>query len=893
MNTKNAFDYLTGKLKFDPEQGAALSKRGAEEGIVLLENKNKALPLSFDENIAVFGRMQKHYLILGTGSGGRVDPPYITNIFDSLSSLGAKLDKEVESYYDAFVASHPYEGTGGWNHPASQIEPALDTEFVASAAQRNDTALFIVTRTAGEDGDMPSGRGGFSLTGTEIANLKLIRNSFKKVVVLLNVAGVIEMYDILETNPDAILMLWTGGMMGGIAAANVIMGKVNPSGKLPDTIALYRTDYPSHRDFGEFYRNFYKEDIYVGYRYFNTFAPEKIVYPFGFGLSYTEFSISFLDFHRNEGKSTVQAVVSNEGDVAGREVVQCYVSAPNGKLGKPAKVLAAFAKTPMLAPGESCTVSLSFDDYTVASYDDSGVTGHKSSWILEAGEYVIYVGNSVSHSVNVGSFNISEDTVLKTWESAVAPVQAFNRLVNKNGLPAYEPAPLKVEQEEPIPAEIPQVEKDGLTLDDVADGKITVEDLVARMSDKDLIHIVRAEGMASPKGSPGNAAVFVGTTPSLKALGLPVCSCIDGPSGIRSVNNEKRICYPAATCLAATWDLELMTEMYTLCGNELASNGIDILLGPSTNIHRDPLCGRNFEYFSEDPLLSGKMAAAISRGLSDAGVSGAVKHFMANNQEHNRHGVDSILSERAVREIYTKPFEICVQESDIRSVMTSYNPVNGRWAASNYDLTVRILRNDFGFDGFVMTDWWARVNQFDDHKVVGCTTNLRGMVHALNDVYMVSPDAVTREDNLEESLANGSLTRGELQACAANLIRFALISLNYMAQRSGYGVRDLKAECEGKTAEIIGDVIDGKVTIESPLTRVAIMRASFISDTPVLTQTSVSVNINTKNATAFVVGGTEGKIFQDYREVGILAGKNEIIFNAEDPLARAVKIEIF
>ncbi len=891
MNTKSAFDYLTGKLKVDDIAARNSALHGAEEGIVLLENKNRALPLKSDENVAFFGRMQKHYLMLGTGSGGRVSPKETTDIFSSLVSLGLNLDKEVEAFYDGYVEKNPYDDKGGWIHPASQKEPALDDGFVASAASRNTTALFVVTRTAGEDCDLVAEKGGFYLTDIELENLKLIRKHFLKVVVLINACGIIDFSSIAATSPDALLMLWQGGMLGGLAAANVLMGVTTPSGKLPDTVAVSREDYPAYENFGKPSRNCYCEDIYVGYRYFNTFALDKILYPFGYGLSYTEFGIFFIDVHRNEGITHIRAVVSNLGNTAGREVVQCYVTSPNGKLGKANKVLAAFEKTPLLAPGESCTVSLKFDDYSISSYDDSGVSGNKYCWVLESGEYLVSLGSNVRDTVEACSFNIPETLVTKKCESALAPVYPFERMINKNGVKVYEPAPLRVQRDEPIPAELPRIEKDGSTLADVADGKITVEEFVSRFSDEDLTCIVRAEGMGSPKVTPGTAAAFVGVTPSLKALGLPALCCTDGPAGIRLESSDfKCVAYPAATCLAATWNPELVTEIYHLCGNELASHNVDILLGPGTNIHRDPLCGRNFEYFSEDPLLSGKMAAAVCKGLDTAGVSGAVKHFMANNQELDRHGVDAVLSERAVREIYAKPFEICVKESNVRSVMTAYNPVNGRWAASNYDLTVRLLRNDFGFDGFVMTDWWARVSAEDGSASV---TNLKGMVHAMNDIYMVSPDALSREDNLVASLADGSLTRGELQACAINLIKFTLDSLSYMAFRAGYGNRDLRAECEGKAPFVSAEVKKGKAVIKSDSAQKAVLRVGFISDTPVLTQTTVMLNVSTKNAGGFIVGGTEGKVVTDYREIALIEGENEFVFTSETDLTRAVSIELF
>ncbi len=890
MNTKNAFDYLTGKKKPDREKAFALSRKGASDGIVLLENKNRTLPLKKGDGAVFFGRMQKHYVMSGTGSGGKVIPLVRTNIFSSLAENGLLLDKTAEDFYDRFVESHPFDDGGGWIEPDCQIEPELCEEFVKSASERSENAIFLITRTAGEDKDLISTRGGYYLTETELNNLKLVRKHFNRVIVILNTCSVIDCSEINSVSPDALIMLWNGGMLGGNAAADVIMGIVNPSGRLPDTMAVSHESYPAFENYGKPARNLYKEDIFVGYRYFNTFAPEDIIYPFGYGLSYTEFDSFFIDIHRKEGKTLIRAVVSNLGTVEGREVLQCYVSAPCGKLGKPRKVLAAFAKTPLLKGGESCTVSLEFSDYMISSYDDSGITGNKFCYVLEEGEYIVELGSNSRDAVEACSFTLQSTVITKSVSSALAPVTPFDRMVNKSGIKTFEPAPLRIKRDEPIPATLPRIEKDGMTLDDVYDGKITVEEFVARLDDKDLVHIVRAEGMSSPKVTPGTGAAFVGVTPSLKAMGIPILCCTDGPSGIRLEGGGKCVSYPSATCLAATWDTELVKEMYFECGNELASLHIDILLGPGTNIHRDPVCGRNFEYFSEDPYLAGKMAAAICSGLDEAGVSGAVKHFLANNQEVDRHGADSVISERAVREIYARPFEICVKESGIRSVMTSYNPVNGLWAASNYDLTTRLLRNEFGFDGFVMSDWWARVSADDGSASV---TNLKAMAHAQNDVYMVCPDASMREDNLPESLENGSLTRGELQKCAINLLNFALISLSYMAQRSGYGMRDLRVETDGKTPFASVAVKDGKASFKSDIAKKAILRASFVSDTPVLTQTSVSLTISTKNAAGFIVGGTEGRVFTDYREISLIEGDNEFIFNSDDKLCKATLIEIF
>ncbi len=889
MNTKNAFDFLLKNKIFDQEKAEALSQKGAEEGIVLLEN-NGVLPLSAGDNVAFFGKMQKKYLISGTGSGGNVNVRKSPDIFTCLSSLGLKLDHEVEDFYNNHNNEFPIDEGNGWTLPSCQQEPFLDEGFVTRAAERNKTAFFLITRTAGEDCELPAGKGGFELTDAEKQTVTLLRSRFDRLVILLNVCGIIDLSFLRAANPDAMLLLWQGGMMGGAAAANIVMGVVSPSGRMPDTVAEKLSDYPAFENYGKAGKNYYKEDIFVGYRYFYTFAPEKVLYPFGYGLSYTQFEYCLIDFHRKNGKTKVQAVVTNVGDVTGKFVLQCYVAPPCGKLGNPARILADFCKTPLLSPGESYTAVMEFCDLDIASYDDSGATGCRYSYLLEPGEYNVLLGDNVRDATEEFDFFIDEELVVKTCESALAPTEVFERLENSNKSRTYAPVPQRPPLSQPVPDEIPRVEKDGLTLASVARGEATVRDIVARMSDDDLICMVRAEGMSSPKVTPGTAAAFCGVTPSLKALGIPTLCCTDGPSGIRMVSEAKCVSYPIATCIAASFNTSLAQKMYFECGCELASHNVDILLGPGTNIHRFPLCGRNFEYFSEDPLLSGKMAAAICRGLDEAGVSGAVKHFLANNQEADRHGADSVISERAIREIYAKPFEICVRESPVRSVMTSYNPVNGRWAASNYDLTVRLLRNDFGFSGFVMSDWWARVSGEDGSASV---TNLAAMVHAQNDVYMVCPHAPSREDNLPHALKSGELSVGELQQCAVHLLEFAVDSLSFMAQEQGVGKRDLKAETENSMPKATISVTDGKAVFVSPAGERAIVEVGIASDTPVLTQTAITLYISTKSAAGFLVGGTEGKTESHFCEVSLIPGENNFVFDSASPLAKVVFIKIY
>lgn len=589
------------------------------------------------------------------------------------------------------------------------------------------------------------------------------------------------------------------GMEGGSAVADVLTGDVTPSGKLSDTIAATLADYPSTAHFGSKTENSYSEDIYVGYRYFETFAPDKVLYPFGYGLSYTNFKITTDNVNAGENEVAVTVTVQNTGKVEGKEVVQIYYGAPQGKLGKPAKELAAFAKTRLLQPGESQSITITYDTKDMASYDDSGITGHDSSYVLEAGDYNIYVGNSVSDSEKQGVYSLNALKVVETLQEALAPTKEFDRIKpgqpNENGTftTVTEKVPTRTTDlderiKQNLPASIPQTGDKGYTLLDVYNQKVTMDQFIAQLSNNDLGAIILGEGMSSPKVTAGTAAAFGGVTKNLLKFGLPIDSAADGPSGIRmETNAEKATSIPNGTMLACTWNTELNERLFDLLGKEMLINNIDTLLGPGINIHRSPLNGRNFEYFSEDPLLTGIMAAAQTRGLQKNGTSPTIKHFAANNQETDRHLVNALVSERALREIYLKGYEMAVKSGKARSVMTSYGPVNGTWASSNYDLNTTILRGEWGFDGIVMTDWWAKMSE--DQGFYATTnrydeTNGKAMVRAQNDLYMVIPNdyAETHKNrnnstfNTMTSLANGSLTLGELQRSAKNITSFLMKS---------------------------------------------------------------------------------------------------------------------
>lgn len=891
MNVQNAFEYLTGKKVYTYEDSVPSALQCASEAVVMLENKKGCLPLKENAHICLYGRMQKQYLIAGTGSGGRVNPPYTTNIADSLKEAGISLDTVTEEFYDNFVKENPYDSDNGWTHPWSQKEPELEQNFVAEAAGRCDTAVIVITRTAGEDKDLVPRKGSYYLSETEENNISIIRRNFAKVCILLNVCGIIDMSWVEKYGIDSVLYLWNGGMTGGKAAAQVLTGKATPCGKLPDTIPVSRDVCPAAKNYGSNEYNCYAEDIYVGYRYYNTFAKQDIAYPFGYGLSYTDFDITVNGCEDNGDSVTIRFTVKNTGSFSGKQVVQCYCRQPQGVLGKPESVLGGFYKTPLLSPEESCEGCITVPNRVIASYDDSGKTGNRYCYLLEKGDYTYCIGTSSADNTPAFTKTLKEDIVLKQCQSALAPVRGFERIFNKNGVPEKESVPTR-EREYPLPVleDIPYSGDKGITLYDVADGKREMKEFLAQLTDKELCCIVRGEGMNSPKVTPGTGAAFGGVTKSLCEKKIPTMCCTDGPSGVRMVSDAKCFSYPSATAIAATWNEEIAEDMYLNCGNELASYGVDMLLGPGTNIHRDPMCGRNFEYFSEDPLLAGKMCAAVSRGLEKAGVSGVVKHFLANNQEQARHDVDSVISERAVREIYAFPFYITVTESGIRSVMTSYNPVNGKWAAGNPDLTIGILRDDYGFDGFVMSDWWAKISD-DDGK--GGVTNLKAMVKAQNDVYMVTPDAETRDDNLEKSLEDGLLTRAQLGVCAEHICRYAIDSLSFKAMREGYGAVDPKSLIEGKAPVFTSDVTDGKAVFNSESARRAVLAVEIISDTPALTQSDIQLIISTKNAATYTVGGTDGKTTTEYRIISLISGNNEMSFVSESDKVKVVKVQIY
>lgn len=895
---------------------AEFSREVAAQGAVLIKNEDQALPLKQGEQVAIFGRIQVNYYRSGTGSGGSVHVTHTTNLLDGLrSKKQIQVNEKLAGIYEQWIEQNPFDnGGGGWAaEPWHQKEMPLTDEIVAEARATSSKAIVVIGRTAGEDQDNADKPGSYRLTEEESEMLKAVTNHFEQTIVVLNVSNIIDMSWMNEdyVHPIAAVMYaWHGGMEGGNAIADVLVGEVTPSGKLTDTIAYSIEDYPSTKNYGSEIESVYEEDIYVGYRYFETFCPDKVQYEFGYGLSYTTFSIAPEDavLTLNDGKEFIEIAVNvtNTGSTySGKEVVQMYAGAPQGKLGQPVKALVGFAKTKELQPGESDKLVIRFPVNAMASYDDGGFTGHRSAYVLEAGEYVFYIGNSVKRAQKVqfegkSAFVINELRVVEQLSEALAPTADFKRM-KPGALQAdgtyeltYVDVPkqrisLKERIESNLPKEITPTGDQGYKLKDVKEGRVTMEQFIAQLSDDDLATIVRGEGMSSPLVTPGTASAFGGVSDALYNFGIPVACTADGPSGIRMDSGHKATQVSIGTLLAATWDVELIEKLYVMEGQELVRNGIDTLLGPGMNIRRSPLNGRNFEYFSEDPYVTGIFAAACTRGIIEGGSTATLKHFACNNQEQYRTKVNAVVSERAVREIYLKGFEIAVKEAGANSIMTSYNPINGHWSASNYDLNTTILRGEWGFDGIVMTDWWALMNDVINGGPADAR-NTNFMIRAQNDLYMVvnnyGAEINSHDDNTMASLANGTLTRAELQRSAINICKFIMNALVFTReQQFNEAVDSLKANAALSPAEAhdlavdaqIKPSIDSSVYMKVPESGQYRIIVHIMSPHVNTAQSACNIWLNEQLATTIQTNGTDGKwIKQKLVKVELEAGNYEL-----------------
>lgn len=732
-----------------------LSRRTATEGMVLLEN-NGTLPLREGTTVALFGIGSLDY-VPGGGGSGRVYSEYVRNIYEGFMCKKPRFSvyEPVTKYYYDYALPRLEE------YPGDALFPEIDVpmSLIEEANQNADVAIITIHRFSREVFDRSSEKGDFYLTDTEQKMVDDVTSVFAHSVVVLNVGGMIDV-SWIKNNPkiDAALLSWQAGMEGGLAIADILCGDVNPSGKLTDTFAREFADYPSADTFHESddYVCYY-EDIYVGYRYFETIpgTSERVIYPFGYGLSYTNFEMSKPVATLALDQIEVTVTVKNTGKMAGKEVVQVYYSAPQGVLGKSKISLAGFQKTKLLAPGEeeTCTIAFSLD--SMASYDDLGKL-QMSAYVLEKGEYIFYAGNNCRNLTAADYRYEVKDEFIVTEQltQKCAPNKLSKRMLSDGSFEALPSFPI-ITPVVPSPASTETLlEADTpYTLLDVANGMISLDAFMTQLTEEELIHLMSGvpnQGLADTNGWGG-----------IPRLGIPAVMTTDGPAGIRSFTEMgiSATAWPCATLIACSWNTDLMYDIGRAGGFEAKEKGMATWLTPALNIHRNPLCGRNFEYFSEDPLVSGKFAAAKVKGIQSTHTAASAKHFACNNKETNRKHSDSRVSERALREIYLKGFEICVKESQPWTIMSSYNLINARRCCMSYEQIQGILRDEWGFEGMVISDWNMPCDQAQHWCVL-----------AGNDVRMPYGDP----EWLRKMFGYGDIKRGHLRACAKRILEMIL-----------------------------------------------------------------------------------------------------------------------
>ena len=752
----------------------AAAKQAALEGTVLLKNDG-TLPLNPGAKICMFGSGTGEFLFGGGGSGGVWTDREISLADGLKAAAQAGKITFFSPLVDFYTAAKEAEYAEArktesdmavWRRKRNIPTPELPEELYQQAVIFGDTAIFCIARYSSEGsdcGDRNGQEGDFDLWRNERVLLERLCKDFAKVVVVLNVCGPVSVMEYKDNDRvGAVLYATYGGGIAGEALTEILLGESYPSGHLQDTLACSLSDYPTTDTFLESrdYVN-YTEDIFVGYRWFETFAPEKAAYPYGFGLSYTSFSLEKRSAALEKNTVKLCVAVRNTGSRPGKEVVQVYMEAPQGKLGKAKKVLCAFDKTKELQPGEETVLTLSFDIREFGSFDDLGKMV-KSAFLLERGEYRIHVGTNVRETEEYLSFALDEDIVCRRCHEYMAPRDLTERLTadgTMEPLPSAVPAPHK-----PVgyfPKDAQKMEKPSL-IQALEQDKL--DDFLVSLSDEDLAELLYGHGVANVADTGG-----IGAMPRQRWRNqhIPNVPTADGPAGLRVIQDcgIYATWFPCATTIAQTWNLGLARRLGVVGAREVRENNVGIWLAPAMNIHRNPLCGRNFEYYSEDPLATGLFAAAAVKGIQSEKVAATVKHFCANNKDVNRKCSDSRVSQRALREIYLRGFEIVVKKAKPWALMTSYNLVNGVQASANWESISGILRGEWKYDGLVMTDWWA----FSD---------LPDEVHAGSDVKM--PEMITRarsypnahlDYDLAELIRSGNVDRGAVLASARRIFK--------------------------------------------------------------------------------------------------------------------------
>ena len=808
---------LYGTLSSEPTvlelKNRELSRVAAREGFVLLKNDNNALPLK-NKRIALYGMGARLTVKGGLGSGS-VEERYSVNIEDGLKNAGFEIttekwlddyDSEYSSTYQEYhdmvedkvkdlvnpMEIIPIAHSYVYRYPSGRLVTKEDIEN-----SETDTAIYVLMRQAGECNDRKLEKGDYYITDIERENLRIVSEAYKNTILVINVGGHIDLSFLDEIKGiDAVVLFVQGGEEGGNALSDVLSGKENFSGKLSDTIPLRYEDIPFGDEFsylnGDLKNEYYKEGIYVGYRYFDSFDKD-VRYPFGFGLSYTDFKIETKSVSLDKTNINIKVAVTNIGEVSGKEVVQVYISLPGSN--KEYQRLVAFDKTKELEKGETETMDLSFSLEDCTSYNEE-----KAAWILDEGDYILRVGNS-SRNTNLSAIFDIPQTIVVT--------ECKNCCSLQNKLPLFYP---DKEREERVECEMRlRVNPEDFTTKTVSYIEPSIKETEEEKSILDSLTIGEEAWLLQggdlrnpPKGTLEIHGAGGKTVTALLGKGIRNVLFSDGPAGVNIANKVKALpgggfapamvperyswgvmgkamkaqleripgeivyryatAWPVEMLLAQTWNKELLESIGKAVGEEMLQFGITIWLSPGMNIHRNPLGGRAFEYYSEDPVLTGELAASLTKGVqSHKGLGVSLKHFCCNNTEDNRNGISSNVSERALREIYLKGFEIAVKKSQPKTVMSSYNMLNHIYTANRHDLLTDILRSEWGFEGLVMTDW-------------GSTNEKAGRPEKTapsgNDLIM--PGSDYNRECILKAIKNGEMTPEVVRRSACRVLRMML-----------------------------------------------------------------------------------------------------------------------
>lgn len=819
------------------------ARRMSPECTVLMK-KDGNFPLSSAGKLAVYGNGVRKTIKGGTGSGD-VNVRHFVNVEEGLLNAGFVITTTSWlNEYDIVINNARKNYVQGLKEAAKQAGVSAvmlgmgkimqEPEYELPLDGEGDTAIYVLTRNSGEGGDRDPGAGDIALTETEKRDILTINEKYEKFMLVLNVGGMVDLACVKEVKN--ILLLGQLGTSTGDVLADLLLGKNYPSGKLTMTWTDLEA-YPSTEGFGDVNDTYYNEGIYIGYRYFDSVSKE-VTFPFGFGLSYTEFELSCKDLLVDEKEISVVVNVRNAGNRAGKEIVQVYYSAPSGKIDRPYQDLAGFGKTKELLPGEDCDIRIKFQTIDMAAYETES-----SSYLLEKGDYVVRVGNNSRSTHICGIVRVTTDVTTKKLKNicigdvieekkpVFLPYTYKGEQEEKENASVFKLDSSKIVTEEAIYSGIPEElnRVDSICWDDVKSGSKSVEKFAAGLTNEELANICL--GAYTDKvdlGSIiGSAAFSIAgaageTTNRLdEKYHLDTLVMADGPAGIRvsptykivngkvkstvssfghdmldlmeeselqmmqqtSTQSEKEVetefyqycvSIPIGTDLAQSFNLDVIKEFGDIVGNEMEIFGIHLWLAPAMNIFRSPLCGRNFEYYSEDPLVSGLVAAAMTEGVQKhKGCGTTIKHFACNNQETNRYTSNSILSERALREIYLRGFEICVKKAQPHALMTSYNLINGEHACNSKDILTNVLRDEWGYKGIVMTDWFVTTAMLKKSDTKHPVASAAGCVKAGNDITM--PGGATDMEDIQRALVDENhlyhLVRAELQACAVRVLK--------------------------------------------------------------------------------------------------------------------------